>query len=816
MNNLRYAVRMLLKNPGFTAVAVLTLALGITANITIFGMISAFFFQPLPVKNPDRLVMVLQKSAIWKMPHGHSWLDYQDYREHVAAFEDAIATFMNPVHLSAPGQEPERGWIEATSANYFKMLGIEPAYGRFFQSDEDSKPGGNAVVVLSHNYWKRKFGSDPSAIGRTIHINGNPFTIIGITPEGFASAQWSLAVHAFVPASMMGQVRKGGEELLRGRGAAAFKVFARLKPEATLAQARAQVEVVAKRLSKEFPIDHKEAKVFVMPERHCRPEPTFSELMPLISSVFMLMVLLVLLISCANVANLMFSRALLRQREMAIRSALGATRSRMILQLLSESVLLAVLAGIVGFIMSVWAGQLLSRFSPSGDNMPIQPEHHFDWRVLAFTFLVSTLAGIITGLAPALRATKMDLQTTLKEGGLSVLASKRHFFRSGLVVSQVAICLVVLVAGGLFVRTLQQVARMDVGFRTDHMVMASLDLGLEGYDHAKSKQFWRELTERVNGLAGVKASTIAMTVPFDYGFEIAMAASEEKSNDPQSFTAVHCNRIDSKYLRTMGTPLLQGRDFTPHDSESAPKVALINTMMAERFWPGRDPLGRRFRWGHSGEFWQVVGVVQTGKYVMLGEEPRPFFYVPLLQNPTSPVTIHVRTAADPAAVGPLLRKVLSDLDPHLPIYNLRTMEEHLRESAFALMPLRMGATLAGVQGMLGLLLALMGIYGVVSYVVSQRTREVGIRMALGAQRSSILGLVIHDGFKLTLIGIVLGSLAAAVLTRVIGRVLYGLAPSSVPVFLAVMFVLASVAFIGCYLPARRAMKIDPMVALRTE
>ncbi|MBI2947048.1 MAG: ABC transporter permease, partial [Verrucomicrobia bacterium] len=793
----------------------LTLALGISANTTIFSIISAFFFEPLPVKDPNRLVLVLQKSAIWKMPHGQSWLDFQDYRERVAAFEDVIATFMSPVHLSAPGQEPERAWVEATSANYFSMLGVEPALGRFFQRGEAEKPGADPFIILSHAYWTRKFGADPTVIGKTIHVNGHPFTVIGITPEKFLSAQWSIGVHAFVPATMLGQVYAGGDGMLRQRGSPAFKVFARLKPGATLAEARTEVSVVAKQLAQDYPQEHKEAVVSVVPERHCRPEPSFSEFIPLASSVFMIMVGLVLLIACANVANLMFSRALVRQKEMSIRTAIGASRWRLIRQLLVESVVLALAAGAVGLVLASWAGALMSGFSPAGD-IPIQTEHRYDWRVSAFTFLLSVAAGIVTGLAPALRATKLDLQAALKEGG-AVLGSTRHFFRNALVISQVAICLIVLVAGGLFVRSLQQVAGMKLGFRTDHLLMASLDLGLQGYNDERGKQFCRQLLDGVQALPGVRSAALAQTVPFDYGFQIASIAAEEKPvNDTDSFSAVHFNRIDPEYVKTMGVTLLRGRGFTRQDNESAPKAALVNARLAERFWPGQEALGKRFRWNVGGDLWEVVGVVQTGKYVMLGEEPRPFFFVPLAQNYVSPLTLHLSTANDPNALAGAVRKVLQDLDSHLPIYNVRTMEEHLRNSAFAMMPLRMGATLAGVQGLLGLILALMGLYGVVSYVVSQRTREIGIRLALGARKLAIFRLVVRDGLRLTLWGIAFGLTGALGVAGILRKILYGLTPAAAPIVVAVVLLLAAVALLACYLPARRATKVDPMVALRYE
>ena len=814
--DLRFGARMLMKSRGFTAAAVFTLALGISANITIFSIISNLFFKPLPVKDPERLVLVLQKSAVWNKPHGHSWLDFRDYRERLEVFSEMLAVTLGPAHLSVAGQQPEREWIETVSGNYFSMLGVEPKLGRLFRREEGEKPGADPVIVLSHDYWQKKFGGDTSVIGKVINISGHPFTIVGVTPETFGSAQWSMAPRAFVPASMLGQARPDGEKLLQERGAPLFKVMARLKPGVTLAQANAAVEIAAKQLAREYPDEHKEAKVFVARERYCRPDPTFVDFMPVIGSVFMVMVGLVLLIACANVANLMFSRAITRQKEMAIRTAIGANRWRLIRQLLAESVLLACLSGVAGSLLANWSGYLLGLMPMGTGDMPIRDDSDWDWRVLAFTFLMSVVAGVVTGLAPALRATRLDLQTMLKEGGGALLASSRRLFRSVLVISQVAICVVVLIAGGLFVRSLQQVARMDLGFRTDHLLMASLDLGLQGYDEASQKQFHRRLLDRLKEAPGVRSASLASSIPFGYSFEIAQIAAEEKAGDKDSFTAVHANYVTPEYLTTMGSAVLRGRNFAQHDSETAQKVAIINATMAERLWPDQDALGKRFKWGQNGDFWQVVGVARNAKYVMIGEEPRPFFYAPLAQRHASPVTLHVWADGAPAALTPAVRGVLRQLDANLPIYNVRTMEEHLNDSAFAMMPLRFGAVLAGVQGLLGLFLAAMGLYGVVSYVVSQRTREIGVRMALGARSFDILRLVVRDGFRLTLIGLAIGLLVSLGFTAILTKVLYGLTPAATPVFVAVIALLAGVAMLACYLPARRATKVDPMVALRCE
>jgi len=813
-NDLRFGFRMLLKRPGFTAVAVLTLALGLGANTSIFSIISGFFFEPMPVKGADRLVLVLQRSAIWKLPHGHSWLDYQDYRQRVSGFEDVAAVLFTPVHLSLAGQQPERTWIEGVSGNCFSMLGIQPAYGRTFLPGEGQNPGADPVIVLSYRFWQRKCGGDPAAVGKSVSVNGRPFTIIGVAPAKFNGAEWAMAPSAFVPATM------ADPEMLKNRGWPGFKIMARLKPGVTVAQAQAQVEAVAKQLATDYPDSHREATVTVKPEMLCRPEPAFLDVVPLACLMFMVVVGLVLLIACANVANLMLSRALVRQKEMGIRTAIGASRWRLMRQLLVESILLALLGGVVGTALAWWTGGLLAGFAPASD-IPLRTDHHWDWRVFAFTFLASIVAGVATGLAPGLRATHLDINSILKDAGNSPLASRRHWFRSCLVVSQVALCVVVLISGGFFLQSLWLAGRLDLGFRSENLLMASLDLGLQGYDDARGRQFHEKLVDRMRTIPGVRNVALAGSVPFDYMVLVGEFGPEGRTSGAagsgqDGYVVGSYATADPNYLPTMGITLVQGRNFTRFDNETAPKVAIINQVLAQRLWPGGNAVGKQFHFHRGGDLTEVVGVVRDGKYVMIGEEPRPFAYLPLAQHYLSPVSVHVRTEGAPLLLAPALRQVLSELDPALPVYNVRSMEEHLRSSAFGLMPLRMGATLAGVQGALGLVLAMMGIYGVVSYVVSQQTKEIGIRMALGARKADVIRLVVRGGARLAVVGLGVGLVFGLALALVLTHMLYGLKPSSLPVFAIVFSLLTGVSFLACYVPARRATRVDPMVALRYE
>lgn len=820
--DLRSAFRQLTKNPGFSTVAILTLALGLTVNITVFAIISMLFFQPLPVKDPEELAFVMQKNPKAPFAHGNAWLDYRDIRQDVPEFSDVLALYFTPAQLSVPGNTPDRTWVEAVSGNYFSMLGVEPALGRLFLPGEGETPGKDPIIVLSHHYWQTKLGGDPSIIGKPLHLNGRPFTVVGVASAKFTSAQWSMAPGAFVPATMIGQFANHGSTFLEQRGTPVFKTLARLKPGATAGQAQASLDVLAHRLATDHPKEHAGVTFQTIPELRCRPEPSVSSFMPFAAAVFMGMAVLVLAIACANVANLMFSRAIVRRREIGIRAAIGASRWQLVRMLLMESVLLAAVAGVIGFALSGWAGTLLQQLSPQSD-IPIQPSQETDWLPAVFTFAAAIAAGAITAIVPALRATKLDLQSTLQSGGTTAPTFERHRFRSALVIGQVACCLVVLVCGGLFFQSLRQMTDLPLGFRPERLLTASIDLGMQGYNEERARRFLRELTDRAASLPGVESAAIAGAVPFDMGsFILACELGAEGKIIPgletgdDGYVPGNYNRIDEHYVRTLGLTLVQGRDFTPQDDATAPAVALINESMARMLWPQENALGKRFRLHRGSAYVQVVGIVRDGKYRMLNEKPQPFVYVPLAQNYGVPVTVHLRTHGNPLALIQDLRQTLRTLDPNLPVYNVRTMEEHLRTSAFALMPLRMAASLLGVQAILGLGLAVMGIYGVVAYTVSQRTREIGIRMALGAGRATVFRTVIRSGLRLTVIGLIAGLIVAFLLVQALAGLLYGLNPFSTPIFVASILVLAGFALLACFLPARRAMDVDPIEALRAE
>ena len=816
----RYALRRLRKSPGFTLVAVLTLAFGLSANATIFSLVSTMFLRPLPVQDAESMVVLLRKQAGSAFFGGVSWSDYRDYRAEVGEFRDALALAFRPAHVSVDGHAPDRTWIEAVSGNYFSMLGVTPTAGRLFAQGEGETAGADPVAVLAYDYWQSRLGGDRRVIGREAVINGRSLTIVGVARKGFSSAQWSIAPSAFVPATMMPELFPGNESILVDRDSGAFRVMAQLKPGARAEEAESAAQVVGQRLDERYRPDGKKSRVVVRPERLTRPQPSFSGFVPFAIAIFGAMAALVLFIACANVANLMFSRALDRRREIGIRSAIGARRRRLIGQLLTESVVLGLLAGAAGLALSHAAGLALARMSAISGDVPIRANESGDWLPAVATMLLSVAVGAVTGLFPALRATRVDPLAVIK-GGAPGLAEGRQTFRSGLVLSQVAVAVVVLACAGLFVRSLASLEASELGFRTERLAMASLDLRLQGYDRDRGLRFLEELTESVRALPGVESAAIGSSVPFDTQMttRAVAPADEAGAGDDGEASALKAglNRIDAAYFEALGVTLLRGRELDARDRDSSARVAVVNETFARRLWPDEDALGRRFRWKTGGDPIEVVGVAADGKYLMLGEAPRPFVYLPIPQEYSAPVTLHVRTKTEDAlALAPALREAIRELDPDLPVFDVRTMDEHLRQSAFAYLPIRMAATVAGAQGLVALLLAVMGVYGVVASSVSRRTRDIGIRVVLGARGLDVFRMVSGAALRPALLGLGLGLAAALGLARFLTALLYGLDPADAPVFGAVGALMLGVSLLACWVPARRALRIEPIAALRQE
>jgi predicted permease len=815
MGDFRHAFRGLLKQRGFALVAILTLAFGIGVDVSLFGMLSAFFLQRLPVKDSERLVLVMQRGDVINIPYGYSYPDYLDFRRSLRTLSDLAAYTPMPAHVSARGQAPERTWIEVVSPNYFTLAAVAPALGAFPRGGDSEATGGAAHVVLSYRYWQRRFGGDPAVVGRGIVINGKSFTAVAVAPESFTGLSWAMAVSAWVPSGSIGALMNGGDAFRDNRGTPAFRLMGRLSPGRTLDEARAEVDVVAARLAAQFPVQHKNSRPMVIPENRARPDPSLAGFLPIFAAVFALLSGMVLLIACANVANLMLSRAVERQRDLAIRSAIGASRFRLMRLQLVESAIIASMAGVVGLLLAKWSGVAISAFVKPGD-IPVNEAHGWDWRVYAFTFGASVVTAFAAGFWPARNASRFDLVHLLKQGTPGA-GGGRHRLRNLLVVGQVTMSLVVLASAGLFMHSLRQVQHLALGFTPERLAMASIDLGLQQYSEARGRQFLKDLLARAEALPGVQSATVTVHVPFDYGMQFAdVSSGVPVGGAKDEYTSTAFTVVGPRFFETAGLTLTRGRGFDTRDDEHSRRVAVVNERMARTLWPNADPIGRRFRFGRNGDWIDVVGVARDGKYVMLAEQPRPYFYLPLAQRYSSPVTIMVRASGDPAALAAPLQRLLAQMDPDLPVFNVRTMQRHIDDSVFGLMPLRLGASMAAALGALAMLLAVMGLYAVVSHAVTRRTREIGVRVALGARRADVLRLVMRDGMRLSLLGVAIGLAVAAALGYVLSLVLYGVAPFDVPVFSAIAALLLGVSALACYMPSRRATRVDPLVALRCD
>jgi predicted permease len=651
-------------------------------------------------------------------------------------------------------------------------------------------------------------------------INGQPFEVVGVAVEKFNGAQWGIGPAGWVPARMIPVLYNWAESAFTDRTWSAWRVISYLAPGYDIDRVGAELAVVDQRLAPLHGVGAMDGVVTrVVAEQRSHPDPNVSGFLPLAAAVFLALVLLILLIACANVANLLFARAAARDRELGIRAAVGASRGRLTRQLLTESMLLAVIAGVVGWGLSFIAGVALSGLSPSGD-VPIATKavQGSSWTIV-FAMVVSLAAGVVTGLLPALRATRGALHGVMKAGAGGRGGARSHWLRNGLVMSQVTFCTIVLVAGGLFIRGLRHASEIPLGFDPQNLVVASIDLDLQGYKSERGRAFLQQLTEDLRVIPGVESVALANVLPISNSPGLrnvadANSPQREGGGGREGEIQAASNIVDPHFLTTMRTPLLRGRGIRETDIKDAPLVVVVNEVLAQKLWPDRDALGQRLVINEVSH--EVVGVVTTGKYVMVGEAPRPAYMQAYAQAYNQPVTLYIRTHIEPAAVLPEVRRVLRRLDSQLPIFNAQTMDEHLGSAAFGFMPFRMAAYLSGAQGLVGLLLAIMGVYGVVAFSVSQRKREIGIRLALGADRRDVFRLVVKGGLRLIVIGLGVGLVVSFGLSQVLAGLVVGLETFDLPVFGGVTLLLLVISFLACYLPARRAMAIDPAITLKCE
>ncbi|MFY9555228.1 MAG: ABC transporter permease [Blastocatellia bacterium] len=815
--DLRFSLRMLLKNPGFSAVAVLALALGTGANSAIFSVVNAVLLRPLPYANSERLVVVWGKNPVIATD-AMSVPDFLDYRNHNQVFEQ-MASFAYDDFIITTADDPEHVQGTMVSGNYFSVLGINPSQGRVFRED-DEQPGADRVIVVSDGLWKRRFGSDPNFVGSTIMLNGAVFTVVGIAPPNFQSPNPADQPVLWVPMSFDGGDRfrvpsSVNPEGLNTRRTRFLIGIARLKPGISATKAQADLDTIGRQLAQQYKDTNAGVSANIVP---LREHITGNVQLPLV--ILLVAVGVVLLIACVNVANLLLARAAVRQKEIAIRTALGAGRLRLIRQLLTESVLLSVIGGALGLLLAYGELKLLLALNPP--DIPGLSEIGIDGRVLAFTFLVAILTGLIFGLAPALQAANPDLNETLKEGARgSTGGINRQRVRSLLVVSEVALTVLLLICAGLMLRSFYALQKVNPGFNHENTLTMMVNLPAFKYpEGAQITAFFEQVIKRIEELPGVQSAGAITSLPLTNTVIIRSRFTVEgrPTVDPSEVPRANFRGVSHNYFRTLRIPLLKGRLFTEQDRDSSPPVVIINETMANRYWPGEEPVGKRMTIPSVAPVpREVVGVVADVKHASLDTESGAEMYVPYFQKPYPFMSLVVHTASDPMKMTGAVRSEILSVDKNQPAYLVKTMQQVLSESVSQ--P-RLYTVLLSLFAALAAILASVGIYGVISGSVSQRTHEIGIRMALGAQRRDIIKMIVGQGMMLafagTLIGIVVALLLTFLLTRFIESLLFGVGLRDFATFIGIPFVLAAVAFLSSYIPARRATRIDPMVALRYE
>jgi len=811
LQDMRYGIRMLMKNPGFTIIAVLTLALGIGANTAIFSVVNAELLRPLPFRDSGRLVSVATANSRMHTSNGStSYPDFMDWQSQNQVFEK-MAAYTGATFTLTGQEHPAHLEGASVSAETFDLLGVSPELGRTFLPGEDE--ANHHVVIISDHLWKQLFKGDPGIIGRTITLENEGYTVVGVMPANFQYPLQREPEAIWSTLSPLNETSDDSPPMVQHRGAHFLTCIARLKPGVTLAQAQAAMDVIASSLSKQYPDTNKYMSVHLSSEE----ERLTGAIRPALL-VMMIAVGLVLLIACVNVANLLLARATTRGREIAIRTAMGAGRVRVVRQLLTESLLLAIFAGVLGTALAVWGSDVLVRLSP--ENLPRVGEIHIDGWALAFTAGLSLLTGILFGLAPALQSTHSNIVEALKEGSLSTTAGRsRHGLRSSLVIVEMALALILLVSAGLLIRSLIRLQSVNPGFDPHNVMTASLDLPDAKYSDPKKAEFFRELTPLLNALPGVQSAAAVFPLPMS-GDEIRTSFQIEgrpvaKSDEPHT----SIRGVTPNYFGTMRIPLLQGRDFTERDEAKATPVLIVNQAFAQQFFPGENPVGKHIQAGISNggpgtaPMREIVGVVGNVKFEDLTTEFSPESYIPYGQLQFGSITIVARSAKDPQGLAKPIASVVQSLDKDLPTYAPKTLEQYLNGTIA--IP-RFNTFLLAVFAALAMILTAVGLYGVISYTVAQRTHEIGIRMALGAQPGDMLRLVVGQGMRLALLGVGLGLVAAFGLTRFLSSLLFGVSSTDPVSFAVVVTMLVAVVLLACYIPARRAMRVDPMVALRYE
>ena len=807
LQDFRFGFRQLIKKPGFAALAIISMALGIGANTSIFSLIDTVLLRPLQVREPSRLAELygtLHNGADVTL---QSYPNYKDYRDRNTVMSGLALYRVVMANLSQKGNN-ERVWGYLVSGNYLDVLGVRPFLGRNFLPEEDATPGSHPVVILSYGSWERRFGSDPAIVGKTTHFNGKAYTIIGVMPKGFIGTEVAFAPEMFIPVQMVADIEPGAQYLDRRTSDNMF-VIGRLKPGVTMAQAEAELKTLTAQLAKDYP-ENAGRGLFLMKPGLFLPEirnAVFG-----FTGILFAVGGLVLLLACVNLANLFLARATERRKEIAVRLAVGASRLRLVRQLITESLLISLAGGAAGVGLAA-----LINHSVRNIRLPIEITLLFDlrtdWRVLTFTLLLSVATGILFSLIPALQSSKPQLVPSLKDES-SMAGFRRSRLRNALVVLQVSLSLVLLVSAGLIVRGLQAAQKVRPGFNPQNAVALTFSAVLQGYDETRGRAFYNQVLEKTAALPGVERVAMVDNLPLGLNYNsntvyIEGAEFTSASNLP----LVVPYSTGPGYFDVMNIPL-RGRDFQMDENKVESRVAIVNETFARRFYPGQDPIGKRFNFrGPDNPWWEIVGVVPDGKYNSLGESPKPAVFTPLFRDYEANVTLVARTRAGSRATLKAIAAEIKKLDPELPIYSAKTLTEHMGTSLF---PARMAAIALGSFGVLALVLAAVGIYGVMSHVVAGRTREIGLRMALGAQLSDVQKLILQQGMWLAAIGAIIGLALALGGARLLTSFLYGVSASDPVTFASIALLLLGIALLACWLPARRASRVDPMVALRAE
>ena len=799
--DLRYAIRMLVKHKGFTLVAALAIALGIGANTAIFSVVNAVLLRPLPFAEPDRLVAIktINLKNGEKSFGNASPAEFVDWRAQSQSFEQVVAETGGGVTLTG-GEQPEMFTGARVSEGYFAMLGVNPALGRTFLPEE-FKSAGSPAIILSYRLWQRRFASDPGLVGQTLTLDGKPSTIVGVMPPDFKQPDYA---EVWMPLP-------SGSSEMQLRGARYFVTMARLKRGVTIEQAQAEMSAVAASLEQQYPESNAEWGVRIFSLHESIVGDFRPALLVLLGAVGF-----VLLIACANVASLLLSRASARHKEIAVRVALGATRLRVIRQLLTESILLALVGGAVGLLLALWGVKAIIALIPQAMRFPRLDEIQIDGWALAFTIVISLMTGIIFGLIPGLQLSKPDLQGSLKEGGRAATGGLwAHRARSLLVISEIALALLLLVGAGLLIRSFLRLQQTNLGFNRENLLAVGIGASPQKYPQAQQRAaYYKQFLERLETVPGVESAALSSSLPL--GFNLVFPFTVEgRAASPADATQAAYSSVSPNYFRTMGIPVRAGREFTEQDKKDAPNVAIINETMARRFFAGEDPIGRRVKIDYLNRptSFEIVGVVGDTKQSSVAGQVDVGIYVSYFQYPWFSSMLVVRTAIDAASFALPVQKAIWSLDKDKPISYLKTLDQLMSDSVAQ--P-RLYLFLLSVFAFIALALAMMGIYGVMSYSVEQRTREIGIRMALGARQRDVLRLVVGQSMLLVLIGVAAGLASAFALTRVMASLLYGIEATDPVTFFGVALVLAGVALGASFVPARRATKVDPMIALRYE